>query len=529
MSGRGEKGGKGRGACGGCGGGQTPMVPGMDGMGFCKGGGQMDHGRHQSEFPFNAEAMPFSPTSIGQQQQQSQQQHPLQQQMPPMQSQGNPQHPQQQQQPPPQQSAPHGGLSLAMCPAGPMGGKMNYDMGQMEQSGYQNVGWQGHAQHGMDHAGHGQGQNMYSGSGGDLPQGNMRGPGIGPGMGQGMPSGMSPGTGPGMNQGGMGPGMGPGMGSGPGPNRGHGAQNQGPGHGGQNSAHGPGGRGGGMCGGGAMEPHGGVMQLSNQQQQQMQHSQQHPHQQQQQQLQSNATKRHEFTVCNVLDRFYDRAKGESAEEAAMDWAEASGSAYRNVLGDPTAVLAMIIPDGLSSAGGQMNMANPGGGNCGQGGGQSGAQGNNQAAGTGPSPTHHQRGQSGGAGQQMHMMSVQMMQQGYFQQPPMGGQSGQQMVPVFPQQMQMMQGGVGGPPQRSPTSGGGNSGYPHGQGCMPSGPRGKGQQQFNEGSQGGSTAGSMQMAFAGPNSHGYHQDADDMESVSSAGRRQKNWHHGRRNQ
>jgi len=509
----------------------------------------MDHGRHQPEFPFNAEAMPFSPTSIGQQQQQqSQQQLPFHQQMPPMQSQGHPQqHPQQQQ--PPQQSTPCGGLSLTMCPAGSMGGKMNYDMGQMEP-GYQNVGWQGHVQHGMDHAGHG--QNIYSGSGGDLPQGNMRGPGMGPGMGQGMPGGMNPGMGPG-----MGPGTGPGMGSGPGSNRGHGAQNQGPGHGVQNSAHGPGmagnsmsgGRGRGMCGGGAMEPHGGLMQLSTQQQhqQQMQHPQQHPHhqqqlqqqQQQQQQLQPNATKRHEFTVCHVLDRFYDRARIEPAEEAAMEWAEASGSAYRNVLGDPTAVLAMIIPDGLSSTGGQMKMANPGGANSGQGGGQTGGQGNNMAAGAGPTPTHHQRGQSGGAGQQMHMMSVQMMQQGYFQQPQMGGQSGQQMVPVFPQQMQIKQAGgglpphqqasVGGPPQRSPTSGG-NTGYGHGQGCMPAGPRGKGQQQFNEGSQGGSTTGSMQMAYAGPNSHGYHQDADEVESVSSVGRQngRKSWQ-SRRNQ
>merc|ERR1719410_206963 len=195
-----------------------------------------------------------------------------------------------------------------------------------------------------------------------------------------MPGGMYPGMGPC-----MGPGVGPGMGSGSGPSRGHGAQNQGPGHGGQNSAHGSGGRGGGMCGGGAMEPHGDLMQLSNQQKHH-------------QQMQPNATKRHEFTVCHVLDRFYDRARTEPAEEAAMDWAEASGSAYRNVLGDPTAVLAMIIPDGLSSAGGQMNMANLGGGNSGQGGGQTGGQGNNMAAGAGPTPTHHQRGQSGGTGQ-----------------------------------------------------------------------------------------------------------------------------------
>mmetsp|Transcript_1775 Transcript_1775/g.3349 ORF Transcript_1775/g.3349 Transcript_1775/m.3349 type:complete len:261 (+) Transcript_1775:52-834(+) len=251
-------------------------------------------------------------------------------------------------------------------------------------------------------------------------------------------------------------------------------------------------------------------------------------------MQPNATKRHDVSVCHVLDRFYDRARTETAEEAAMDWAEASGSAYRHVLGDPTAVLAMIIPDGLGAGGpGQMTMANQGGGNCGQGGsGQAGGQSNNQATGTGPTPTHHQRGQSGGAGQQMHMMPMQMMQQGYYQQPQMGGQGGQQMVPVFPQQMQMMQagggmpphqqGGVGGPPQRSPNSSG-NSGYPHGQGCMPSGPRGKGQHQFNEGSQGGSTPGSMQMAFAGPNSHGYHQDADEVESVSSRQSGRKPWH------
>lgn len=204
------------------------------------------------------------------------------------------------------------------------------------------------------------------------------------------------------------------------------------------------------------------MQPSNQQQQ-MQHMQQQ--QQRQQQFQAG---RMDLTVSHVLDRFYERARHESAEEAPMEWQEASGGAYKTILGDivgdpaqPTPpVHAMMIPEGLAA--GQMPVAPP------------------------PVIDGQQVG-----GQPVQMVPLQVIQRGFFQQPQMGGQGGQ-MVPVaFPQQMQMMSAATM-PPQGHQRSSGGGYGQQsqQGQGSMQPGPRGKGQDHSGQ----NPGASVVQMAF-----------------------------------
>lgn len=170
----------------------------------------------------------------------------------------------------------------------------------------------------------------------------------------------------------------------------------------------------------------------------------------------------------VLDRFFERARHENAEDGPTEWLEAGGVAYRNILGDPAAqappIPAMMIPQGMV---GQVPMAQ-----------------------TGP-------GQPGPA---MQMMPVQMIQRGFFQQPQMGGASGQ-MVPVaFPQQMQVVPSGMPpGGPQRSGGAGGGFA-QAQGQGGPQHGPRGKGQDHPGP----GNGPGAMQMAFVPQGSQGYPQ-------------------------